>query len=227
MAATPDYDVVINRDGAIVIIIRRWLQARAQADYPQILHDYLNTYLPWNQIDMNMYDKVVRIPRTMFFMGNNDVKTYGYSYVKFPMVSWDGTGNDSISKLCREVRTIRDYIQADPILYSTLSGNSLSFDSCLLNRYASGQEMISAHSDKEALGPFNAVVTVSLGASREFILKSKTKIGSRYETIKTHLHNGDLVLMAGKCQDQWTHAIPRDKTVITSRISLTYRLISK
>lgn len=228
MAATiePIVEVLINQDGALVMILRQWLQARVRPDYPQMLHDHLSWRLPWIQENMNMYGKIIPIPRTMFFLGDDTVKTYAYSRLKFPVVSWNAPGEDPISELFRAVSGIRDGIRSEPILHSALSGHNLHFNSCLLNRYASGQEMISAHSDKEALGPFNAVVTVSLGASREFILKSKTKIGSRYTTIKTHLHNGDLVLMAGTCQDQWTHAIPREESVMTSRISLTYRVIN-
>lgn len=95
------------------------------------------------------------------------------------------------------------------------------FDTCLLNWYRTGADKIGMHSDHEALGVLNAVVTVSL----TFIHKTKGPNG-RYATIKVPLNNTDLVLMAGCCQELWTHGINKEDTD-ESRISLTYRLIQE
>lgn len=210
----PTSEYIMNSDGALAVIIRNWLPNA------RLLHDKLVTGIPWICAQMNMYGKTIDIPRAMFFLGDETVKTYEYSRLSFPVQSWTHTTNS----LYTDIECIRTRIKNDNTLMQ-LTGVPLPFDSCLLNYYRSGADSIAAHSDKEALGPANAVVTISLGASRSFVFKNKIKgDNGRYSTIKTLLHNGDLVLMAGRCQELWTHSIPREECD-ESRISLTYRLI--
>lgn len=208
-------EILINEDGVVAIILRNWLP------FAQNLHDRLAQQLPWIQGQMNMFGNVIQIPRAMFFLGDDHVKTYTYSRMSFPVQPWNQPGNF----LGAEIESIRNKIRTDPILQKLL-GIQLQYDSCLLNFYRNGDDKIDFHSDKEALGPMNAVITVSLGASRTFVFKNKVKSSNgRYPTIKTILNNGDLVLMAGRCQELWTHGIPREEAG-GSRISLTYRLIN-
>lgn len=210
-------EVLINQEGAIVIVVRNWLASA----YAQSLHDRLVGDAPWIAEKMTLYGKTFDIPRTMFFLGDDHVTTYSYSRLKFPVQKWIGG-----VPLYGEIETIRNQIKTDPILQH-VAGTPLHYDSCLLNHYRDGTDTIAPHSDKEALGPANAVVTISLGATRKFEFKHKTKgPNGRYPTIKTVLNNGDLVLMVGTCQEHWTHSIPREPSVSASRISLTYRLIS-
>lgn len=208
--------VLINHDGALAVVIRNWLGAPAIG---RSLHDRLLAELPWIQAQMNMYGKIIDIPRAMFFLGDPHIKTYSYSRLTFPVQSWIQS-----TPLHAEIETIRTRVQSDPQIIQ-LAGQPLRFDNCLLNLYRNGNDKIDPHSDKEALGILNAVVTISLNGSREFILKSKTKgPNGRYPTIKTVLNNCDLVLMLGRCQELYTHSIPRTDTE-ESRISLTFRLI--
>lgn len=212
----PTAETIINQDGAIVLIIRNWLPP----DYAQSLHDRLVTDVPWIAEQMHLFGKTIDIPRTMFFLGDDHINTYSYSRMTFPVQSWNNS-----NPLYGEIKMVRDRIINDPNLQH-VTGTTLQYDSCLLNHYRTGQDKIDPHSDKEALGPLNAVVTVSLGATRKFIFKYKTKgEDGRFPRVKTVLNNGDLVLMVGRCQELWTHSIPRESTVTQSRISLTYRLI--
>ena len=204
-------ETIIDGDGAIVVIIRNWLHTNG-------LHERLKT-LPWIFGKQNMYGKIIDIPRGMFFLGDDNVKVYKYSRLTFPVQPWNST-----NPLYQEIEAIRTKISNDPDLLKIL-GISLQFNVCLLNLYRTGADKIDPHSDKEALGPLNAVVTVSTGGSRSFVLKSKTKgINGRYPKVERILNDGDLVLMAGTCQELWTHNIPIS-TNQESRISLTYRLI--
>jgi alkylated DNA repair dioxygenase AlkB len=209
-------EVLINHDGALAVVIRNWLGPSSMG---QDLHNRLLTELPWIQAQMNMYGKIIDIPRAMFFLGDPHIKTYSYSRLTFPVQSWTQS-----TPLYAEIEAIRTRIQSDPQIIQ-LAGQPLHFDSSLLNLYRNGDDKIDPHSDKEALGILNAVVTVSLAGSREFVFKSKTKgPDGRYPTIKTTLNNCDLVLMLGRCQELYTHSIPRSVTQ-ESRISLTFRLI--
>lgn len=209
----PTLEYIINQDGALVVVIRNWLPTARD------LHDRLLAQIPWINANQNMYGKIIPIPRAMFFLGDPHVKTYTYSRLTFPVRSWQ-----SDNPLYQEIESIRTNIQTDPTLRQLL-GLELHYNTCLLNLYLTGANKISAHPDKEALGPANAVVTVSLGGTRTCIFKSQIKgPNGRYPKIEVPLNNGDLLLMAGRCQELWTHAIEREDTN-ESRISLTYRLI--
>ena len=100
----------------------------------------------------------------------------------------------------------------------------LEFNSCLLNLYHSGEEGMSWHSDAEAeLGKDPAIASLSLGATRKFMLKHKT---SR-EKISLELESGSLLLMQGETQKNWLHSLPKTKKVKEPRINLTFRNIRK
>jgi len=205
-------EYLINDNGAIALIVRNWIRTD--------LHARLSEQIPWIQGQMNMFNKVIDIPRAMFFLGDEHVKVYKYSRLSFDIQSWSNA-----IPLYEEIRQIRDTIKVDELLQQ-VTGKQLHFDSCLLNFYRNGNDKIDYHSDREALGPANAVVTISLGASRLFVFKNKVKAPNGfYPTIKTILNDGDLMLMAGTCQELWTHGVPRGETK-ESRISLTYRLIN-
>lgn len=96
-----------------------------------------------------------------------------------------------------------------------------SYNYCLLNRYRSGADSVSIHSDDEiGLGPI--ISTVSLGATRRF----KIKHNLTKETQSFKVSNGTLIIMAGTMQEFWKHEIPKTKETIGERISLTFRCVS-
>jgi len=96
----------------------------------------------------------------------------------------------------------------------------ISFNSCLLNLYHSGDEGVGWHSDDEkSLGLNTIIASLSLGAERKFYLRhKKTK-----ETISLFLEEGSLLLMKGETQSKWQHSVPKMKKVIHPRINLTFR----
>lgn len=97
-----------------------------------------------------------------------------------------------------------------------------SFNSLLLNHYRDGQDSIGFHSDAEPeLGANPLIATLSLGAEREFVLKHK-----RNKETKTYpLSHGSLLVMGGSTQHFWLHGVPKTRTLVGERISLTYRRI--
>lgn len=78
------------------------------------------------------------------------------------------------------------------------------FNFVLVNYYASGNDSISYHSDDERfLGVDPAIASLSLGATRDFLMKHKpspTLDPSALQPIKIPLASGDMVLMQGKTQ---------------------------
>lgn len=100
----------------------------------------------------------------------------------------------------------------------------MKFNSCLLNRYPTGEEGMSWHSDAEAeLGKNPVIASVSLGAQRRFVLKNKTSA----EKVALELEDGSLLLMQGTTQKNWLHSLPKSKKVQEPRINLTFRNIVK
>lgn len=96
------------------------------------------------------------------------------------------------------------------------------FNSCLLNRYADGNEGMAWHSDAEKdLARHGTIASLSFGAERKFAFKHK----STKETVSVFLQNGSLLTMKGRTQDFWLHSIPKSKRILTPRISLTFRQI--
>jgi len=78
------------------------------------------------------------------------------------------------------------------------------------------------HSDNEKeLGDLPEIISLSLGACRTILFKNKTT----KKLIRIELENGDLLVMRGKTQDNWTHAIPKRTGCYEERINLTFRKI--
>lgn len=100
-----------------------------------------------------------------------------------------------------------------------------SFNGILINKYASGEEYISRHSDDEhALDREAGVVAISTGAARIFRVRDKTS-GAIVADIDTQPH---LVLqMAGDFQREFTHEIPETKKIQHARYSFTFRAHTK
>lgn len=105
-----------------------------------------------------------------------------------------------------------------------------SYNFCLVNYYATGNDSISFHSDDERfLGPDPAIASFTLGARRDFLMKHKpAKDGSAVpetKTLKLSLGSGDMILMRGKTQANWLHSIPKRKGAEADkgRINITLR----
>ena len=93
------------------------------------------------------------------------------------------------------------------------------FNSWLINKYECGDDYIGPHSDDEKELSCNMVACISLGSSRIFRCIAKDK--SLKKDIQTS--NGQLLLMCGDFQKEFTHQIPKTKTLVGTRISLTAR----
>ncbi|KAF2252899.1 DNA repair family protein [Trematosphaeria pertusa] len=108
-----------------------------------------------------------------------------------------------------------------------------TFNFCLVNYYADGQDSISYHSDDERfLGPKPAIASFSLGAKRDFLMKHKpippstaSPPAAEPKQLKLPLGSGDMVLMRGKTQASWLHSIPKRAGAEASRgrINITFR----
>lgn len=98
------------------------------------------------------------------------------------------------------------------------------FDSVLANRYREGREYMGWHSDNEAaLGARPVIASLSLGATRRFVLKRRQGAPK----IELALAHGSLLVMAGETQANYRHALPRTARPVGERINLTFRRIMR
>ncbi|CAL5871633.1 uncharacterized protein PFLUO_LOCUS5886 [Penicillium psychrofluorescens] len=115
-----------------------------------------------------------------------------------------------------------------------------TYNICLVNYYASGEDSIAFHSDDERfLGSNPTIASLSLGAERDFLMKHKPVVtpeagrdtpgagppppsksnstpnlnsgGSDARPLKLGLASGDMVIMRGATQSNWLHSIPKRK----------------
>jgi alkylated DNA repair dioxygenase AlkB len=169
-----------------------------------ISDNYLNNLLgsiDWKQEKMNMYGKELLFPRLTAWYGDND-KPYSFSGITLQPNAW----THELLEIKRKVET----------------KVNATFNSVLLNRYRSGNDSISWHTDAEKeLGKNPIIASVNFGATREFQLRHiHTK-----EKLSIELSHGSLLIMMGELQHFWQHQIPKTKKPVKERINLTFRVI--
>lgn len=98
------------------------------------------------------------------------------------------------------------------------------FDSVLVNLYRDGDDAMGWHADDEPeLGPEPLIASVSLGASRTFRMKHRTR--TELSPVSLELESGSLLVMAGPTQRCWVHEVPRRRRVRSPRLNLTFRQV--
>jgi alkylated DNA repair dioxygenase AlkB len=99
----------------------------------------------------------------------------------------------------------------------------VDFNSVLANRYRDGRDAMGWHADDEReLGPAPVIASLSLGATRRFVLRHR-RFPARKLVIE--LPSGSLLVMAGPTQQHYRHAVPRTAKPVGERINLTFRRV--
>lgn len=189
----------IIKGSSIVTLYPQWIDFEEAT----ALFKSLREEIPWRHDAIKIAGKEILQPRLTFACGDSSVKEHRYSGISVPVIPWTSELLSPIRDYCKR---INDLIEGD-------------FNACLLNYYRDGQDSIGHHSDREGTDLIKKVATISLGGTRDFLLKHKTE----KTLIKQPLSNGDLVLMLGRTQEEYTHSIPTRAKQNEPRISLTYR----
>ena len=88
-----------------------------------------------------------------------------------------------------------------------------------MNWYRDHEDGTSWHADHWAEKLDHTVIPVlSLGASRRFLIKANA--GGRSTIVEAS--GGDLVVMGGRCQRDYKHSVPKQKTIAGPRVSLNF-----
>lgn len=153
---------------------------------------------PWQTSSMTMYGRTIAMPRLIAWYADAP-----YSFSGSTQQPHDWTS---------ELAELRDRLATD---------TGARYNSVLLNLYRDGQDSISWHSDDEPeLGPTPTIASLSLGATRDFVMRRRDDHAVKTTIPLTH---GGLVVMRGDSQSAWQHAVPKRTRVVEPRINLTFR----
>jgi alkylated DNA repair dioxygenase AlkB len=151
----------------------------------------------WEQKVLTFYGKEVLLPRLTAWYGE---AAYNYS----------GVLNEPkpMTPLLSEIREkVQDITKQ-------------KFNSVLLNLYRDENDSVGWHADDEKNIQWHPIASLSLGATRKFELRKKK---DKNDKVAMELGDGDLVLMFGDLQKNWSHQIPKAGRKSEARINLTFR----
>jgi alkylated DNA repair dioxygenase AlkB len=172
-----------------------------QADADRLLQELLAT-TAWRQESIKLYGRSVDVPRLTAWYGDEGTG-YTYSGIMNHPQPW----TPALLEVKRAVEPPA----------------GVTFNSVLLNRYRTGQDSVSWHSDDEPeFGANPVIASVSLGGTRTFQLRHKRRKGLKASVELTH---GSLLLMRGAAQHNWLHQIPKTAKDVAERVNLTFRVV--
>ena len=158
---------------------------------------------PWRQEDVKVWGKSFKQPRLVAWYGDPG-HAYRYSGIALNPLPWTDRIAGIKARLERLVPT--------------------KFNSVLLNYYRDHNDSMGMHSDDEKeLGPRPTIASISMGAERSFLLKSKTDPDAKL--VKLPLASGSLLLMQGDTQKNYKHGIGKESRALGPRVNLTFRVI--
>ncbi len=158
---------------------------------------------PWRQEQVTVWGKTHLQPRLIAWYGD-DAQTYSYSGITLSALPWT-------SALLR----IKGKVE-------TLCQNP--FNSVLVNYYRDQRDGMGLHSDDEPeLGPAPIIASVTLGATRSFVMKHRYR--KDLANVKLPLPSSSVLLMKGTTQAYWKHGVPKQTKPCGPRINLTFRRI--
>ncbi len=139
------YDGKVNDLGVII-------------DNPNSLYDILLAELLWHSDVVTLFGKTHVTTRQIVWMGNDNT-SYHYSGHRRQSVPWSKSVFHVKQRIEKQLADI---------------GIEVDFNSCLLNYYPSGADGMGYHADDEKeLGVQPVIASLSLGATRKFVLKHK------------------------------------------------------
>ena len=154
----------------------------------------------WQQPVVQVYGRQHSVPRKTAFLAEQGL-TYRYSgtrHVGEGWSPWFAPLLDQINEAC-----------------------GCRFNGCLLNLYRNGEDRMGWHADDEPeIDQQQPIASLSLGASRDFLLKRRFESDQR---VTLPLADGDLLVMHPGCQQHWLHSVPQRRRILAMRINLTFR----
>ena len=159
--------------------------------------------LAWQQHRLKLFGRARLTPRLCAWYGDPHAR-YGYSGQALDPLPWTAP-----------LAALRQRLEA---------ALGFTFNSVLANLYRDGADSMGWHSDDEAsLGPQPVIASLSLGATRRFVLRHRYR--RELQTLSLPLEHGALLIMAADTQRHWRHAVPKTRQPVGARINLTFRYV--
>ncbi|MFP7722490.1 alpha-ketoglutarate-dependent dioxygenase AlkB family protein [Lysobacter sp. A3-1-A15] len=162
----------------------------------------LLTQVPWGVHRVRLFGREHESPRLSCWIGDPDAH-YRYSGTRHAPHPWPAALLPVRERLAREL--------------------GVPFNSVLANRYRDGRDCMGWHRDDERdLGPAPVIASVSLGATRRFVLRHVDRADER---VALELASGSLLVMGEGSQRHYRHALPRTARPVGERVNLTFRWV--
>ena len=158
------------------------------------------------------------IPRLQVAYGD-DGTSYRFSGCTVPARPWSQA--PTLQGLRQKVReALRDGSCEETNMMAGFDPNFV-----LLNLYRNGADSIGWHSDDESdLGLTPSIVSLSLGAARDFQLRRRDAATSRVPTVTLRLEHGSLLRFDDPTNKHWMHQLPKRGGTHPERIGLRLNL---
>lgn len=170
----------------------------------EVMQELINE-TSWRAEKVTVWGKQHLQPRLISWFGDSGNR-YSYSGVVLDPQPW--------TPLLRELKTAVEQISDE------------QFNSVLLNYYRDHRDSMGFHSDDEPeLGAKPIIASVSLGATRTFIMKHKTNKFLRQ--VRIPLESGSLLVMKGDTQRNWKHGTDKETRPCGPRVNLTFHRITR
>ena len=179
-----------------LILWPQWLSTQ-QAD--NLLDQSIGT-IPWRKDSIQMFGKLIPVPRLQNWFADHTNTSYTYSGITMQAVLFP----DWMTNLAESIQKETGFV----------------FNRALVNYYRDGNDSVDWHADDELeLGPDPIISSLSLGAERVFQLRHN-KTG---EILSLNLPHGSLLLMGSKVQHYYQHRLAKVKTLDSPRVNFTFR----
>ncbi|WP_414707357.1 alpha-ketoglutarate-dependent dioxygenase AlkB family protein [Rudaea sp.] len=164
--------------------------------------DRLHAEIPWERHRLRLFGREIEAPRLSCWIGDAHAR-YIYSGTLFTPHAWT-----------LGLHELRDLLFAQC---------GKSYNSVLCNLYRDGHDSMGWHSDDEPeLGDAPVIASLSFGAVRRFQLRHRHDPDRR---LALDLPSGSLLVMAGRTQQNYRHALPKTARQAGARINLTFRWV--
>lgn len=125
-------------------------------------------------------------------------------------------------RLTAEYRSLRNVPHEALLAAAAALSNhyGVGYDNLWLNLYRNGDDSTGWHRDRFSCRKPECIVPVlTLGATRRFLIKPRAGGASRAFWPRS----GDLIVMGGRCQEDWVHAVPKLPGILDARISVNFQ----
>lgn len=188
---------LLSQDGEVYLFQDFFSEEDRKKYFKSLLED-----TPWEQKPIKLFGKEVMQPRLTAWFSDEGM-SYRYSGLTMNGHVWTPI-------LLKIKERIEEKVQ-------------VRFNGVLLNLYRNHDDSMGWHRDNEKeLGPNPVIGSVSLGATRRFLLRHCERKDLKVEL---ELKDGSFLLMKGKTQHFWQHSVPKESSAAGPRINLTFRII--